>query len=371
MGEEKEQDHWRSRNWAKMLLVALAGLLVVALFMGAAFAITGNKGNGRHGVTQVIDKAALTTRGLDIANQIQVKASDGYGVSEVQAEWLEALNAYNQNDLAKASALLDKIQTQMGGSLTKASERIFYKSAGDVTVSGLVFKPPGNGPWPMVVVNHAGFGSAADFSAVGQIFRDKGYLAFVPDFRGSGESQGKIELAKGEVDDVINGIKYLKSQGIVDDDRVALYGQSHGAAVSMLAAERYPGIKAVVEEAGPTDMVAGYRNLSTSTDLAAKVLYNQIKSILPATPEQAPQEYYVRSAINFVNDMNAPLLLIQGGKDPLVPVDQATRMYDALKAAGKTAELKIYPNEAHCVNSPAGRAEVWQMTLDWFKRFGV
>lgn len=339
---------------APVVLCALIALLVVA---GC-------------GLTQIIDKASLTKRGFDIANQIKEKANDGYDVREVRAEWLAALDVYNKDDLAKAKDYLDQIDAQMGG-LTKAGERIFYKSTGDITVSGLVFKPPGNGPWPMVVVNHAGFGSAADFGDVGLVFRDKGYLAFVPDFRGSGESQGKVELAKGEVDDVINGIKYLKAQGIVDDDRVALYGQSHGAAVSMLVAARYPGIKAVVEEAGPTDMVSAYENIVASNDPAAKELLNQLKSIIPGTPEQTPEEYYVRSAINFVKDINAPILLVQGAKDPLVPLDQATRMYDALKAAGKTAELKVYPNEAHCVNDPAGRAEVWQMTLDWFKKYGV
>ena len=325
---------------------------------------------GGCGVTQVLDKASLTTRGLDIANQIKEKANDGYDVREVRAQWLAAFDAFNKNDIAGAKEFLDKIDSRMAG-LTRAGERIFYESAGGITVSGLVFKPPGSGPWPMVVVNHAGFGSAADFGDVGLVFRDQGYLAFVPDFRGSGESQGKIELAKGEVDDVINGIKYLKSKGVVDDDRVAMYGQSHGAAVSMLAAARYPGIKAVVAEAGPTDMVTSYKNIIASSDPAAVELLKQVRTIIPGTPEQTPEEYYVRSAINFVNDINSPILLVQGAKDPLVPLDQATRMYDALKAAGKTAELKVYPNEAHCVNDPAGRAEVWQMTLDWFRKYGV
>ena len=53
--------------------------------------------------------------------------------------------------------------------------------------------------------------------------------------------------------------------------------------------------------------------------------------------------------------LTVPVLLIHGEQDPLIPVEQAHWMYDALSQAGKTVEIKIYPNEAHCVVDPAGR----------------
>lgn len=321
-------------------------------------------------VKRVIDQVSVTKRGIDVMNDVNTKSGEGYDVRDARAKWLEALQAYQKGDYEKTAALLDDVEGLLESS-EKVAERIFYESAGGITVSGLIFKPPGEGPWPLVVVNHAGFGTAADFSDVALIIRDRGYLVFNPDFRGSGESEGEHELAKGEVDDVIDGIKYLKEKGLVEDDRVALYGQSHGAAVSMLAATRYPVIKAVVAEAGFTDAVAGYEHLSKSNDPAGKELFNQVMAMVGGTPEQVPQEYYVRSAINFAADMQAPVLIIHGAKDPLIPVDQAYRMYDALKGAGKTAELKVYPEEAHCVNDPAGRLEVWELMFQWFKEHGV
>lgn len=319
---------------------------------------------------RVIDKFSVTQRGVAVLNDISEKSGEGYDVRDARAKWLEALQAYQKGDYQKTAMLLDQVDGLLDKS-TKVAERVFYESAGGITVSGLLFKPPGEGPWPTVIVNHAGFGTAADFSDVALIIRDKGYLVLNPDFRGSGESEGEHELAKGEVDDVINGIKYLKERGMVDDDRVALYGQSHGAAVSMLAAERYPGIKAVVEEAGPSDAVGIYQVLATSKIPAGEQLYKQLLEMVGGTPDQVPYEYYIRSPINFVKDMNAPVLLIHGAKDPLIPVDQAYSMYDALRAAGKTAELKVYPNEAHCVSSPAGRLEVWELMFQWFKKYGV
>ena len=77
----------------------------------------------------------------------------------------------------------------------------------------------------------------------------------------------------------------------------------------------------------------------------------------------------MRSALNYTDSMQAATLLIHGELDPLCPVDQARRLYDALKAGGKTVEIKLYPNEAHCVNDPAGRLEVWDLMFAWFEEY--
>lgn len=345
----------RSVQWRAALVALLLVLCLVAT--GGCF------------IKDTIDKALVTKRGLDAANDINAKAREGYDVRPARAKWIEALQAYTSGDYAKADRLIKESLAVLATSNEKVADRIYYKSADGTKVSGLLFKPEGEGPWPLVVVAHAGFGEGADFSDVALMIRDKGYVVFNPDLRGSGKSEGKNEGARGEVDDVISGIKYVKSLGVVDGDRIGIYGQSHGAAVAMLAAERYPAIKAVVEEAGFTDAVDLYNNSLNSTDPQVKVLRDQLVSMVGGTPQQKPQEYDARSAIKNAGEMKAPVLLIHGAKDPLIPVSQAQRMYDALKAAGKTAELKIYPNEAHCVNDPAGRNEVWEMMFAWFQKY--
>ncbi len=322
------------------------------------------------GVKNVIDQVSLTARGLKLLNLIKEKAGEGYDVRSPRAKWIDALDTYSKGDYLRTSTLLDEIEAELP-SLKKVGERIFFKSTGDITVSALVFKPNLKGPWPVVAVNHPGFGEAADFSDVGIVFAEKGYLALVSDFRGSGKSQGRHELAKGEVDDVIFGLKYLESKGWVDDERIAATGQSHGATVSLLAAAKYKKIKCVVAEAGFSDAAEGYKHISASDDPSCKEMLAKVKEIIPGGPDQYPEEYAVRSAINYVKEINASILLIHGAKDPLVPVDQSIKLYEALKAAGKTVELKIYPDEGHCVNNPLGREEIWNMTLEWFKKNGV
>ncbi|MEW6554109.1 MAG: alpha/beta fold hydrolase [Actinomycetota bacterium] len=318
---------------------------------------------------QIIDQAGVTVRGLACANEIAQKAGEGYDVREARAKWLEALDAYNQGDYSRADELIDATYDAMAD-MEKVAERVYYPSSGGLTVSGLLFRPAeGSGPWPTIIVSHAGFGTAGDFSDVALIIRDQGYLVFNPDFRGSGMSEGSHEGAKGEVDDVIAAIDYLESEGLIADGRIGLYGQSHGAAVSVLAAERDPRIKAVVAEAGFYDAVDLYNSGINSPDPNVKNVLNEMLPMVGGTPEQVPQEYAVRSALNYVDSMQAATLLIHGEKDPLCPVDQARRLYDALQAAGKTVEIKLYPDEAHCVVDPAGRLEVWDLMFAWFEEY--
>jgi len=101
-------------------------------------------------------------------------------------------------------------------------------------------------------------------------------------------------------------------------------------------------------------------------DLKIKKILMPYYSVIGGTPDEVPQEYAVRSAVNYVNSIQAPILIIHGAKDPIVPVSQAKEMYQALRNAGKTAEMKIYPNEGHGVSDRRAQVELWLLTFSWF-----
>lgn len=340
----------------RLISVGLTLLLVCAFLPGCGGV-----------VGEAVDKVSLIVKGILAYREMSGEAADGFDVREARAKWYGALEAYNADDVDRCRNLLDETSRSLDN-LDQVAERIYYNSADGTRVSGLLFRPEtGSPPWPLIVVNHAGFGTAGDFSDVALMVRDKGYLVFNPDFRGSGMSEGEVELAGGEVDDVIEGVKYIRSLGIVDNGRIGMFGQSHGAAVSLLAAGRYPDIKAVVAEAGFTEMHSLEENAKNSDNPAIRALNKEVLRRLGREPTE--EDYSRRSAVNYVDGVQAAILLIHGNKDPLVPARQSELMYEALRKAGKTVEIKIYPEEQHCVENPESRKEVWDLMFNWFEKY--
>jgi dipeptidyl aminopeptidase/acylaminoacyl peptidase len=349
------------RKVRRGFVVALVVVVLAAASIGTGFSFS---------AANLLVQADATVHDLIAFKQIRHKASQGYDVRKARAKWLESIRAYQKRRFVQADGLANDALGVLKQS-KKVGYRIYYMSSGDIKVSGLVFEPTGgDGPWPTVVAHHPGFGEAADFSDVGLYFRDKGYLAFCPDYRGCGKSEGRHELAKGEVDDVIKGIQYLKSKGLVDDSRIGLFGQSHGAAVAMIVAGRYPEVKAVVEAAGFTDLAAAYYyHTGKSGDPKILRMLIPFYSAVGGTPEEVPREYAVRSAVNYAASTQAATLIFHGAQDPIVPLSQANLMYRALRSAGKTVEMKIYLTEGHGVSDRRTQLELWRLTFAWFGKY--
>lgn len=345
---------------AALLLLTLLLLPGVATFPGCRGA-------------ELVNKALVTKRALEFADELTTRSRQGYDVTPSRVKWNEAVHAYGNEEWDRTNELVKEARKLLADCNTRIAERLYYRSLDGTLVSGLLFKPEGAGPWPLIVLCHAGFGEGADFSDVSVLVRDQGYLVFNPDWRGSGESEGKNEGALGEVDDTIAGIKYVRSLGLVEGSRIGMFGQSHGGAVAMLTAARYSGIKAVVEEAGFADTTNLFESEVATTnaleDTYLKMVKNELLKMIGGMPEEVPEAYAKRSAIHVADRINCPVYLIHGEDDPLVPSSEATLMYNALKAAGKTAEVKIYENEPHCVSTEQNRNDVWRIMFEWFERY--
>jgi carboxymethylenebutenolidase len=85
-----------------------------------------------------------------------------------------------------------------------------------------------------------------------------------------------------------------------------------------------------------------------------------------------------KSPIQLAPEMKAPVLGLYGDADQGIPVSQVEQMKEALKAAGKTAEFKIYPGAPHAFHAdyrPSYRKEAaedaWRKMIEWFKTYKV
>src|ERR1700731_591514 len=92
----------------------------------------------------------------------------------------------------------------------------------------------------------------------------------------------------------------------------------------------------------------------------------------------APNDAMPINAIASAKDVKEPVLGLYGAEDQGIPVDQVKTMETALKAAGKTAEFKVYPGAPHGFHAdyrPSYRKEAaddgWNQMTAWFKKYGV
>lgn len=231
---------------------------------------------------------------------------------------------------------------------------ITYMSDG-LRITGLASKPAGAGPFPAVFVNHGGFDPARTVGPLLDLFAKLGYAAVASDYRGVGDSEGQHEVARGEVNDVLNAMDWARAMRFVDPQRVVMWGHSHGGCIALLAAARRPEIKAVVTIGAPVELADCHRHWVRTVELvpALKPLVG-LSLPIGGTPEQVPQEWKIRSPLYVADRIKCPVLLVQGGRDDAVPPDQARRMAAALQAAGNRHARVLFDADAgHVLDAKA------------------
>ena len=231
---------------------------------------------------------------------------------------------------------------------------ITYMSDG-LKITWLASKPAGDGPFPLILINHGGFEPARTVGPLLDLFAKIGYVAVASDYRGVGSSEGKNEVAKGEVNDVLQAMAWARSLSCVDGKRVVMWGHSHGGCIALLAAARSPDIKAVVTIGAPVELADCHRHWVDTVD-RVPVLRPLIGLSLPidGTPDQAPEAWRLRSPLYVAAKIKCPVLMVQGGKDDAVPAEQARRMVAALEAAGNREARVLFDAEAgHVLDAKA------------------
>lgn len=200
---------------------------------------------------------------------------------------------------------------------------------------------------PLIVFVHQGIHAnfdTRDMHVIREIVQ-QGYSVVASDYRGStgyGRSfYEQIDYGGREVDDVFEGMKWmLETHPFLDAARVGIAGWSHGGSITLMNILQHPGVFAVAYAGVPvTDLVArlGYE------PEPYRALYSAPYHIGKTVREDIG-EYRKRSPVNFAKNLKTPLLIHGNTNDEDVNILEIEHMVEALKAAGKQFEYKIYEN---------------------------
>ena len=281
----------------------------------------------------------------------------------VEVDGASAPTTYYLVDYGAKSA--DIVGEQFPGLADKpqgAVRRFDYTARDKYALFGYLTIPPGatEKNLPLVVLPHGGPESddTPYFDWWSQFLASRGYAVLRPQFRGSTGLGDEHRLAgRGQwgmrmQDDITDGVKALVDQGIVDQKRVCIVGASYGGYAALAGAAFTPDLYAcAVSVAGISNLpefLAWGENLSGDETDSFHYWRDSIGDSLDSRiAEKSP----ARSA----RTIRAPILLLHGTDDSVVPFDQSQMMANALKAAGKPFQLISLEGEDHWLSSSATR----------------
>jgi len=250
-------------------------------------------------------------------------------------------------------------------------EPVTWESDDGETVHGLLYRPLASaGAPPLLVDVHGGpTGQAtAMWSARVQFFVTRGWAVLAPNHRGSsGYGRGYAQaMSEGwgfvDVADTAAGIRAARAQGWCDPARVAAIGGSAGGLTVLLLCARFAKlVRAGVSMYGVTDL----RALAQSTHRFESRYLDRIVG----DPVMFADRYRDRSPVTHATEIGAPILILQGADDKIVPPEQARVLVDAIRATGGAVEHQLYDGEGHGFVRPETVADALTRTEAFLRKW--
>jgi dipeptidyl aminopeptidase/acylaminoacyl peptidase len=266
-----------------------------------------------------------------------------------------SFHIYDMN--AAKSRMIGVVNPKIWPEQLGATRAVSWKARDGLDIHGYLTLPPNAKPGekpPLIVYPHGG-PEARDtetYDLVVQFLATRGYAVFQPNFRGSSgfgkafAEAGRRQFGKSMQTDVVDGVNYLVGEGLVDPARMCIMGTSYGGYAALMGLVQFPELyRCGVSSAGPSDLtrqVRWERAEEGSDSEAYKYWVAQV-----GDPWRDKAETDAISPINHIAAINAPVLLMHGIKDDVVPFEQSSLMHAALKKAGKTSTIVQFDGAGH------------------------
>lgn len=210
-----------------------------------------------------------------------------------------------------------------------------------------------NGPHLQIVTN--------SFPASGNLWYEymaqNGYIIFTMDGRGSSNRGLKFEqavfrnLGTVEMNDQMQGVKYLKSLPYVDSERMGIHGWSFGGFMTTSFMLRHPEVFKAGVAGGPVIDWKMYETMYTERYMD--------------TPEENPQGYNTANLLDKVQNLKGKLLMIHGAQDDVVVWQHSVKFLKSAVDNGVQIDYFIYPGHPHNVVGK-DRVHLMQKVTDYF-----
>ncbi|GGW88908.1 peptidase S9 [Salegentibacter mishustinae] len=315
-------------------------------------------------------------------NKTRLTEKEGMNSADFSADYTYFINSYTSTETpyeftlhnAKNGKLVRKIKDNSALLEKEAAYNFAPKELSTIEVNGnelnmWIIKPNDfdeNKEYPLLMFQYSGPGSQeVSNSYFGtndywyQLLANEGYIIAAVDGRGTGfkgaafKKVTQNELGKYEVEDQIAAAKKFGEMDYIDEDRIGIWGWSYGGFMSSNA------------------ILKGNDTFSMAIAVAPVISWRFYDTIYTerymTTPQENPSGYDENSPINHVEKLKGDYLLIHGGGDDNVHLQNTMRMVEALVQANKQFDWAIYPDRNHGIYGGNTRLHLYTMMTDFIK----
>jgi dipeptidyl aminopeptidase/acylaminoacyl peptidase len=254
-----------------------------------------------------------------------------------------------------------------------------WKAADGLELHGVLTLPPGKPArgLPVVVLPHGG-PQARDYPGFdwwAQAFASRGYAVLQPNFRGSdGYGADFVNAGHGQwgrkmQTDISDGLAALAAQGIVDPKRACIVGASYGGYAALAGVTLQHGVyRCAVADAPVADLREFLHYRDTAAGYKEDATMRYWKQFMGAS-SNVDRGLDDVSPAKLADHADAPILLVHGKDDTVVPFEQSNEMLAALKRAGKPAEMVVMPNEDHWLSRADTRLSMLTAAVAFVQKY--
>ncbi len=280
--------------------------------------------------------------------------------------WIIDLNAKTMNQVTHS------FQGGIAESDLILPKTVRYRTFDGRTIPALYYEPKGsssNRRVPVILSIHGGpEGQEQPYlTNYYQFLVSRGYAILAPNVRGStGYGKSYVGLDNGPLrwnalKDVAYAVRWIKEKKNLDASKVACFGPSYGGFVTLAMLAHYPDLFAAgVDFYGPCDLksflnrTAEYRRPIRMAEYGDPVRDSDFMDAI--------------SPARHAGKIKAPLLVVQGETDPIVPKAESEDIVRLVRESGGTAEYLLFPDEGHGFSKEADYVTAFERMLTFLMK---
>jgi dipeptidyl aminopeptidase/acylaminoacyl peptidase len=248
-------------------------------------------------------------------------------------------------------------------------ELVSYSSFDGREIPAWLYRPATEGRVPVVLSIHGGPEAQERplYQPLYQYLLSRGIAVLATNIRGStgyGKSYQRLvqrDWGGGDMQDWEHAVKWLRGQDWVEPEKIGVYGGSYGGFAVLTCVTRLPQYwAAAVDIFGPSNLVTFAK--------AVPPTWKRFIARFVGDPETEADFLMERSPITYVENVQTPLLVMQGATDPRVVKGESDQLVDRLKSLGREVEYVVFDDEGHGFTKRPNELKAYGLAAEWLEQ---